>query len=223
MTAHCVDMPVHAHFKAAMDDLATKSFKSPGEDGCTNWMLLWGGMHMQALLWAMFKALWATQTVPVAWKHAVVHYLYKNKGQVKEVSNYRPIALTSVMARLYCKAVILPKLEGILAPQLSVTQGCGKKGMGCREHLWAFYSLVEDCTSKGGDVHAFFADIHKAYDQVWREGLYYGLYAMGVRGPLYDFVRVWVGGATATPVWNGTKGDLVQLEQCRLVDESFCG
>ena len=81
------------------------------------------------------------------------------------------------------------------------------------EHLWALLSLVRENTDTGKHVHAFFADVHKAYDQVWREGLYYALYTMGVRGRLWRFVQQWLDAATATPKWNGTVGHTTTLQQ----------
>ena len=60
---------------------------------------------------------------------------------------------------------------------LSLEQGCGRKGQGHLEHLWALMELIEDsCEGRDGqvqkDVYALFADVSKAYDQVWRSGLY---------------------------------------------------
>jgi hypothetical protein len=34
-------------------------------------------------------------------------------------------------------------------------------------------------------AYALFADVAKAYDQVWRDRLYLALYSMGVRGPMW--------------------------------------
>ena len=62
-------------------------------------------------------------------------------------------------------------------------------------------------------VYALFADVHKEYDQVWREGLYFILYAQGLRGPLWRMVRAWLDGAQAETEWNGVRGPVVCLEQ----------
>ena len=68
-------------------------------------------------------------------------YLYKGAGKKSEISNYRPISLTSVIAKVFTK-ILQPRLEKVLHPGLSPFQGCGKKGSGAMEHLWAFMSTV---------------------------------------------------------------------------------
>ena len=42
------------------------------------------------------------------------------------------------------------------------------------------------------EAFAMFADLHKCYDQVWRDGLYLALYAQGVRGPMLQVVQAWL-------------------------------
>ena len=86
---------------------------------------------------------------------------------------------------------------------------------------------MRENTEAGKHVHAFFADVHTAYDQVWREGIYYALYTMGVRGRLWRFVQQQLDAATATPKWNGTVGRTTTLEQglvqgCVLIPILYC-
>ena len=60
-------------------------------------------------------------------------------------------------------------------------------------------------------TYALCADIHKAYDQVWRGGLYYALQCAGVRGRAWHFITRWLDRATAVPSWNGTLGHTTPL------------
>ena len=66
---------------------------------------------------------------------------------------------------------------------------------------------------EGEGMHAFFADAHKAYDQVCRDGLYLTLYTQGVRGKLWATVQAWLNGAVAVTEWNGVRGPQVALQQ----------
>ena len=118
----------------------------------------------------------------------------------------------SVVAKIFTRSW-LPRLIRKIAPNLPLEQGCGRKGQGSTEHLWAFLSMVEDCL-EGRDndslplkeCYALFADIHKAFDQVWRDGLYCALYAQGVRGKMWNMIQSWLNGTRATTTWNGTHG-----------------
>ena len=42
---------------------------------------------------------------------------------------------------------------------------------------------------KGKQTYAFFLDVHKAYDTVWRDGLWVKMWDMGVRGKLWRVIR----------------------------------
>ena len=53
----------------------------------------------------------------------------------------------------------------------------------------------------------------KAYDQVWRDGLYLTLYSMGVRGAMWHIIQEWLNNARACTTWNGVRGPTVKLEE----------
>ena len=201
-----------AEISAALKKVRTKLFKAPGADGLSYWALVWAGEGLVSVLRSLYGAVWRTQALPEQWLHSNVTYLYKGKGSKREMSNYRPISLMSVLGKLMTTA-LLPRLARQLSGHLALPQGCAKEGAGATEHLWAFLSLVREQLRDGREVHAFFADVHKAYDQVWRQGLYVALHAMGVRGAMLSFIRGWLDGAVATPKWNGTVGRNVKLAQ----------
>ena len=69
-----------------------------------------------------------------------------------------------------------------------------------------------DNAPKAG-AYALFADIAKAYDQVWRKGLYLTLYSVGVRGKMWKVIQAWLNNASATTSWNGVDGPKVCLKQ----------
>ena len=195
-----------------------KLHKAPGLDGLANWMLVWGGGATAAMLAPIFDRAWQTSMLPNCWSKALVHYIYKGKGKGGdlEVSNYRPISLLSVVAKLYTM-VLLPRLAAKVGPHLIVEQGCAKPGQGHLEHLWAFMSMAEDAMEQGEEngsgMFAMFADAHKAYDQVWRDALYLILYTQGVRGKLLGSIQSWLNGAVAVTQWHGVQGPEVALEQ----------
>ncbi len=83
------------------------------------------------------------------------------------------------------------------------------------EQLWAFMDpdVIEDSMDAGGEACALFADVHKAYDQVWRDGLYLGLYANGVRGSMWVIIQKLLDQTEAPAKWNGIIGPMVHQEQ----------
>ena len=106
------------------------------------------------------------------------------------------------------------------ADHLATEQGCGQKGQGAPEHLWAFIDLVEEGMVGGrlkgkhlSGAYALFADVAKAYAQVWRDGLYLTSYSMGIRGAMWHMIQEWLNNAEACTTWNEVRGPTVGLEE----------
>ena len=138
------DAPSLEEVRAAIKDAGTKLHKSPGMDGVCNWMLVWGGETVVKGLHVLFEAAWKAQHLPASWRQGLVKFLHKNKTKsAQEISNFRPICLISVIGKVFTKAW-LPRLVAKLVPNLPMEQGCGRKGQGSTEHLWAFMAMMED-------------------------------------------------------------------------------
>ena len=210
--------PTVKETREAVVSLKSKLYKSAGPDMVTNWMLVWGGEPVIDVLQALFERAWNENSLPEQWCEATISYLYKGSGRKTEISNYRPISLISVIGKTFTRAW-LPRLVAKVAPQLVQEQGCGRKGQGSMEQLWAFLDMTEeslegkDEPNKEKGLYAMFADVHKAYDQVWRDGLYLTLYATGVRGNMWKIIQQWLNRANATTAWNGIRGPRVNLQQ----------
>jgi len=212
--------------RKALKCMQSKLYKSPGPDGITNWMLVWGGEAVFNVLYELLAAAWRSRALPEQWGLAEIVYLYKNKGDRQEVSNYRPISLTSAVGKLYTK-VLLHRIQPKVEAALSKNQGCARSGQGATEHLWATLSVIREHARERGPVYGFFADAAKAYDQVWREGLYLALYGIGIRGRMWYTIQDWLATACATTKWNSVTGPQVQLEQglrqgCVLSPALYC-
>ena len=214
----------------ALKDAGRKLHKAAGEDGVCNWMLVWGGDTVAKGLHKLFEKVWTTKHLPKPWREGTVKFLHKT-GSPQEISNYRPICLISVIGKVFTRSW-LPRLTRTLVPNLPIEQGCGRKGQGSAEHLWAFVAMGEDVLHKKdventGEMYAMFADLHKCYDQVWRDGLYLSLYLQGVRGPMLEMIMLWLDSSEANTLWRGVRGPTVAQEQglrqgCVLSPILFC-
>ena len=51
--------------------------------------------------------------------------------------------------------------------------------------------LVQGRLREGKKTYAFFLDVQKAYDTVWRNGLWVKLWELGVRGKLWRVIKVY--------------------------------
>ena len=135
--------PTVKETREAVVSLKSKLYKSAGPDMVTNWMLVWGGEPVIDVLQALFERAWNENSLPEQWCEATISYLYKGSGRKTEISNYSPISLISVIGKTFTRAW-LPRLVAKVAPQLVQEQGCGRKGQGSMEQLWAFLDMTEE-------------------------------------------------------------------------------
>ena len=104
---------------------------------------------MKGALVTLYQNMWSSGQLPKAWHEDRIAYLHK-KGSTTEVSNYMPISLISVMAKTFTRSRV-GRLQMMAADHLVTEQGCGQKGQGAPEHLWAFIDLMEEGMG-GGEV-----------------------------------------------------------------------
>ena len=98
--------PLSAPLPFVLDDVvrASSSFRlntALGSDKVSPYFVLYGGAALHSALFLMFSICSRHGLIPSAWRHGLVVTLYKGDGDVNDPSNYRPICITSVIARMY--------------------------------------------------------------------------------------------------------------------------
>jgi len=144
---------------------------SPGHDDITVEVLKKGGAEVSLALFLLCKKIWERETCPADWSKGVIHPLLK-EGDDREPSNYRGITLLSVVGKVFTQ-VLQTRLVGWVEKKrlLEQEQGGFRPGIGCTEQT---FSLVELVKNRGREKDTFccFIDIKKAFDRVFRAGLW---------------------------------------------------
>ena len=95
------------------------------------------------------------------------------KGGVEtECGDYRGIALLSIVGKLLGRilnARIMPFVE---KEELVEEQGGFRTERGCMDVLFAYSEVVHGRKREGKATYCCFIDVRKAYDRVWRTGLW---------------------------------------------------
>ena len=141
--------------------------KAAGEDGIPAEAYIYGGEIVSNVLCQFFNILVDFQLSPSQWNHSLMCAIYKNKGDIKEIKNYRPISLTVVAKRLFEK-IIDAKLE-IYKEKLHPLQGGFRKG---RSTVHQVYYLEELMRKEKNQVINVYMDLRAAYDTVDRRILW---------------------------------------------------
>ena len=192
-----------------------------GSDNISPYCLRHGGSSLHRAVHMLFSICSWYGVVPTQFRHAHVFTLYKGDGDTTDANNYRPIAITSVLARIYeriHKDELLQAMAmaGIPSPdQFGFTQH-----RSCHDAVYRLLShIVETHADKGKHlpedaryVPAVFIDISKAYDKVWIEGLLYKLHHdLGITGNLFYMIRALLTSRTIQVVCDGKISTLFEL------------
>jgi hypothetical protein len=165
------------------------SHKCPGEDGISSNILKGCVDALTLPITLIIQRSFSSGTVPSEWKKAVVCPLHK-KGDRLDPKNYRPISLTSSVAKLAERCLLdslLPVLEQ--SEILPNFQFGFRQGMSCEyQLLHCLRSIWSQVQSKQGTNLVFF-DFQKAFDSVVHRKLIYKLSKLGVGGTLIKWVE----------------------------------
>ena len=61
--------------------------------------------------------------------------------------------------------------------------------MSCIDNVCTLNEIVQGQLREGKKTYAFFLDVQKAYDTVWRNGLWVKLWDLGVRGRMWRVIK----------------------------------
>ena len=197
-----------AEVKAAVQSMAGKHFKAPGLDGICPWMLARGGEQAIEALRYLFMEIWKLEVMPRVWQGGYVKYIYKGKGSIEDLDSYRPITLLSVTGKLFT-VMWLYRMEPLLDSKLAEEQGGFRKKRGCRDQVWTLSQTLQYGRTR--DTHACFVDLKKAYDTVWRGGMWHLLHEYGVRGKLWRMVVKWYENSAVVVDWNGVVTEPIKI------------
>src|SRR5690349_19830863 len=102
---------------------------------------------------------------------ANVASLFKGKGAKEDPNNYRPISLTSVIARLFERLIQDELLKTIPSNYLSADQNGFRKQHSTYDSLMKLNIAITNAIRNKIELPVAFIDITKAYDRVWLDGL----------------------------------------------------
>ena len=166
-----------------------KNGKSAGPDKVVSELLKHGNSTVMDYLLALFNTLFNRGMFPLDWAKSIIVPIFK-KGDANKPDNYRGIALTSIVSKVYthihnkrlCKWAELE--EKIVEEQAGF-----RAGYSTIDHIFTLYAIVQKFLSRNKKLYVAFVDFKKAFDSVNRNALWYVLRKSGVNGKLYFALR----------------------------------
>lgn len=187
-----------------------------GTDDVSPYFIKHGGDAMAAALYMLYSLSYSHGHIPSSLKHGKVAAIYKQTGKKDDPSNYRPIAVTSVVMRLWEKMMKHTTTELMARNNIPAMSQFGFTAK--RSTYDAVYRLLSTTVDnfthiKGAhtrDKHSptVFIDVSKAYDTVWIQGLLYKLkHLQGMTPHLLRFYANFLLDRTMAVHHSGLKSD----------------
>ena len=116
------------------------------------------------------------------WDELLVQLVQKRVG-AKLLAQFRPIAIISVLSKVYSKCLLLLSVPKLGAELLSA-QFAFRKGFQAGEVIFILRQMIEKCLEWDLKLFVFDGDIHKAYDHTMHSRVLEALIARGVPRPI---------------------------------------
>ena len=117
---------------------------------------------------------------PYEWAKGITTLLHKD-GEEDDPNNYRAITVADALAKVMTIMMNERLSRKIEEEQIIPYQQIAfKKKARPADHLFVLKNVFEKYLSSGKKIYTCFVDFQKAYDSVWRVGLYYKLIKCGV-------------------------------------------
>jgi hypothetical protein len=122
---------------------------------------------MLEMTWQLCSEVFEAERVPSDWTRGLIFPLFKG-GDKLSTDNYRGISLLSIVSKLY---VDLESASERMR-KFGEEQGGFRPDRATMDHVFVLNEVVRSRKTSGLDSHICFLDIRKAYDTVFREGLW---------------------------------------------------
>lgn len=188
--------------------------KSGGADEIVNEHIISTKHLLMPVYVKLFNIILETGIVPSDWVKGNIIPIYKNKGNKLDPANYRPITLLSCIGKVFT-AILNNRLSKYLNDNeiLNETQSGFRKEYSTIDNIMVLYSLIEYFKSKKSKLYCCFIDFAKAFDNVWRIGLWQKLLKHGVRGKILNVIKNMYSEIKSCVTFNGHSSGFFSCEK----------
>ena len=167
-----------------------KNNKSPGSDNILNEHIK-NTIHVFLPIYLqLFNLILDTGVVPESWALGDILPIYKNKGNINLPENYRPVTLLSCLGKLFT-SILNTRLNNYAEKYEIIchNQAGFRRGLSTSDNLFILQSLFEISKSCKNKLFCAFVDFKQAFDNVWRDGLWFKLQKYNINGKCLNLIK----------------------------------
>ena len=151
------------------------SNKSPGIDGLIPELFKSCACFLTPFLTNLFNTLFTSGVYPKAWTESYITPIHK-KGNIDDANNYRGIALTNIIAKIYSKLLHDRLTKWATENEKIIHNQFGfQKNKSTVDCIFILHSLIAKTLNNNEKLFCTFVDYQKAFDSVDRKLLWYKL------------------------------------------------
>jgi hypothetical protein len=138
----------------------------------------------------LFNFIFDKGVVPVSWSVGVIAHIFKNKGNSKYPKNYREITLMSCLGKVFTG--ILNNRLASLSNEiglLSSVQAGFRNSHSTADNIFILHSLINLYLSKKKKLFCTFIYFSRAFDTIWRVGLWQKLKENNISGKCFNVIK----------------------------------
>ena len=175
-------------------------------------MLKSGGKHISKQLTKLVNLVWESGIFPATWAKGLIVPIHKKESK-SDPTNYRGITISSCLGKVFTALLnnrIVTFLEN--SHLIHESQIGFRKNRRTADHIFALRTIIDLAKAKSKKVFCCFVDLKKAFDSVWRLGLFYKMYHHKLGSKVISIIRNMYGKVTARVKLNGKLSDSFNLE-----------
>ena len=152
---------------------ALKNNKCPANDRILNEYLKCSSDKMIPIYISLFNVILDTGIIPDSWLEGIIRPIYKRGGDPTQPENYRPITILSCFGKLFT-AILNSRLNSFIDHHdiLNENQAGFRSGYSTTDHIFTLHIFSEILKHNKKKLFCSFIDFSKAFDSVWRVGLW---------------------------------------------------
>jgi exonuclease III/ribonuclease HI len=210
--------------KAAFDRSINKlaNGKTPGPDTVPNEILKMLPDDLKECIRQLFIIMWATGTTPTAWKESQTILLYKDKGDITDITKYRPVGLLNTVYKLWTRHITTAMADYAETYQiLSPNQKGFRQASTTMQQAQTIIMALEDARATNQNIYMLAVDFSSAFNMLDQDKLLQIMFDLGFPTDAVDAVRSLYEGATTSVRWGQDSTPPIPMERGSIQGDSL--
>jgi hypothetical protein len=161
-----------------------KNHSSPGQDNIHNLMIKNTSTKFRLIILSLINLTIKKNQLPNNWKSSIITMIPKKGANSSDPKDYRPISLTSCLAKISEKLIALRLKKFLKVNKIIIKQQSGfRNNRQTKDNICFITQKVKEQFNRGKKACGILFDIASAFDKVWHDGLIFKL--MKLKIPSY--------------------------------------